>query len=289
MGTPDTTSIKFSLVVATLGRISELRTLFSSFRNQACSIEVILVDQNTDERLASIVAEAAVWFPLRHIRIKAVSSSFARNVGLRECVGDIVAFPDDDCVYPAGILAHVLEVFSRRPELSVLTGPAITEDGRLSSGRWSPEAGIITARTVWTQVIEFNLFTRRAVLQAVGGFDEMLGIGTVFGSAEGPDLVLRIIRNGKAAYYDTSLRVVHPDKARTPEAHRRAFSYGRGFGYVLYKNNTEKMVTLKFIVRPFGGFLISVVKKDYAAAGYYWNTLRGRVSGFLARPTQGAS
>lgn len=280
------TSMKISLVVATLGRTSELLALFSSFRIQACEIEVILVDQNADERLTPIVEKSADWFSLRHLRTGVSNSSIARNLGLRECAGDIVAFPDDDCVYPPGLLAQVSEVFSRRPDLAVLTGPAITEDGRLGSGRWSPEAGAITSRNVWTRVIEFNLFARTRVLRNVAGFDETLGIGAPFGSSEGPDLVLRVMREGGMAHYDTSLRIVHPDKSRTAQARGRAFDYGRGMGHVLRKNASAAPVVANFLVRPCGGILLSAVRMDPASAEYYWNTLRGRVSGFLARSSR---
>ena len=38
------------------------------------------------------------------------------------------------------------------------------------------EGGAITAENVWTSVIEFNLWLRRPVALAMGGFDEAIGI-----------------------------------------------------------------------------------------------------------------
>lgn len=53
-------SIKISLVVATLGRTAELQKLFQSLNGQSRSdFEVILVDQNADNRLERLTK--MVW------------------------------------------------------------------------------------------------------------------------------------------------------------------------------------------------------------------------------------
>lgn len=197
----------------------------------------------------------------------ATNSSVARNLGLHECVGGIIGFSDDDCVYPAGVLAQVADVFLRRPDLAVLTGPAITEDGQFRSGCWSPEVDAITPYSVWTRVIEFNLFARTSVLWDVGRFDEALGVGASFGSAEEPDLAPRVIRSGSSAHYDTSSRIVHPDKGRTAQARSRASNGGQGMGHLLRGSSSAMPVVLKFLVRPCGEVLLSALQMDMAFAG----------------------
>ena len=84
----------------------------------------------------------------------------ARNLGLGLARGDIVGFPDDDCLQPPGLLDRVAAAFAADPGLAVLTGPAASPEGGLGSGRWRAEAGPITLANVWTSVIEFNLFLR---------------------------------------------------------------------------------------------------------------------------------
>ena len=271
--------MRFSLVVATLGRVEELRALLGSLAGQG-DFEVILVDQNADDRLMGVVKEFAGGMAIQHVRVAERKLSAARNVGIGWCAGEIIGFPDDDCVYPPGVLAAVDAAFGD-VGLDVLSGVARSPEGGLGSGRWSVEAGAITERDVWTQVIAFNLFLRRSMLERIGGFDAMLGVGVVHGSCEDTDLVIRALRVGGNGWYDPALAVVHPDKRLTPVAVARAFTYAAGFGYVLRKHGYGLRAIVTYVARPIGGMVLSVLRGRGLAARYYWETIRGRIYGYL--------
>jgi len=273
--------MRFSLVVATLGRTEDLRALFASLADQTIrDFEVILVDQNHDDRLVPIVVDFAGRLDIRHLRSPVRCLSHARNVGLLECRGAIVGFPDDDCLYPPGVLALVDARFAADPTLDMLTGPAQSPTGGLGSGRWAATSGPITLETVWKTVIAFNLFVRRDLLQRIGGFDDDLGVGARFGACEETDLAIRGIKAGAKGFYDTELRVVHPDKRLTPAAVARAFNYGTGTGRVLRKHDISTRIVLTFFVRPLGGVVQSLLQLRAQNALYYWRTLRGRAAGY---------
>jgi glycosyltransferase involved in cell wall biosynthesis len=275
--------MRFSLIVATRGRTRELTELFDSLLAQGRgreALEVIVVDQNGDDRLAPVIAAHVDRLTLVWRRSAVANACHARNLGLREAKGAIVAFPDDDCLYPPGVLDQVEARFAAEPDLAVLTGPAASPAGGLGSGRWRQEAGPITAANVWTSVIEFNLFLRREVALALGGFDERLGPGTPNGSAEGNDLVLRAVRAGHRAAYDPALRIVHPDKRLTDVARERAERYGRGLGFVLRRHRVPPPVWLPFLVRPLGGMALAAARGRLGDAGYYWGSFSGRLRGF---------
>ncbi len=274
--------MRFSLVVATKGRSDDIGALLDTVLRQGVDAEVIVVDQNEDERVAPVLAPYHGRLPLTHLRSRIANANNARNLGLRHARGEIVAFPDDDCLLPDGVLSRVDRAFADDASLAVLTGPAASPEGGLGSGRWRQEAGAITLRTVWTSVIEFNLFLRRGVAMALGGFDERLGPGTVFGSAEGNDLVARAIRAGHAARYDAALRIVHPDKRLTPVAVSRAGLYGAGLGVVLRRHAPGPGTWLPFVLRPLGGMAVSLLRWRVLAFRYYLETLRGRLTGLLS-------
>jgi glycosyltransferase involved in cell wall biosynthesis len=275
--------MRFSLVVATRSRVEEigdfLESLLAQHRQDA---EVLLVDQNGDDRLSALVERYAQRLPLRWIRSEIPNANNARNLGLSVAIGEIVGFPDDDCTYPPGLLNRIDAAFRDDPLLAVLTGPAAAPGGGLGSGRWRAEGGPITPENVWTSVIEFNLFLRRRTALALGGFDTRLGPGTRFGSAEGNDLVMRAIATGHRAIYDPEQLVVHPDKRLSEVAAARARIYGAGLGYVMRRHGVGPDVYLPFFIRPIGGALLSLARGDLHAAGYYAMTLRGRLSGFFA-------
>lgn len=273
--------MRFSLIVATRGRVRELDELFASLVAQGREdFEVIVVDQNDDARLAETITRYVQRLPLYWQRSEVLNANHARNLGLRAARGGIVGFPDDDCTLPPGVLDQVDQAFSHDIRLQVLTGPAASPAGGLGSGRWRADAGAITEENVWTSVIEFNLFLRRGTSLALGGFDERLGPGTPLGSAEGNDLVLRALRAGHKAMYDPELRIVHPDKRLTPEAAKRAELYGRGLGFVLRRHGVRMRVWLPFLYRPLGGVVVSALRLRALAARYYWATFRGRLRGF---------
>jgi len=272
----------FSLVVATLGRDRDIAALLDSLLVQGrADFEVIIVDQNADDRLGPIEAAFAQRMVLRRLRSSVRNANHARNLGLRHARGEIVSFPDDDCLYPPGVLHRVATAFAD-PALGVLTGPAASPEGGLGSGRWRAEGGPITLANVWTSVIEFNLFLRRTDALALGGFDEGMGPGTRFGSAEGNDLVCRAMAAGLHAQYDPALRIIHPDKRLSDVAIARAAAYGRGLGFALRRNGAPLAMRLTFLVRPLGGVLASLLRGRMHDAGYYWMTFRGRLAGLTA-------
>ncbi|MGG5812414.1 glycosyltransferase family 2 protein [Falsiroseomonas sp. CW058] len=274
--------IRFSLVMATRGRDREIAEFLDSLLAQGRDdAEAIVVDQNADGRVAAVLAPYLARLPVTHLRSAVAHANHARNLGLRAARGNVVAFPDDDCLYPAGVLDRVADAFAADPALAVLTGPAASPAGGLGSGRWRAEGGPIDVTNVWTSVIEFNLWLRRPVALALGGFDEAMGPGSPLGSAEGNDLVMRAVAAGHAARYDPALRVVHPDKRLSDVAVARARLYGRGLGFALRRHRAPLSTTLPFAVRPLGGVALSLLRGRPRDAAYYAMTFAGRAAGFL--------
>ena len=274
---------RFSLVVATVGRVVVLDALMASLAAQAGpSFEVIVVDQNGDGRLDAVLARYGAAMPIRHVRADRRGVSFARNLGLLQCKGEIVGFPDDDCTYPPGVLAAVDAAFAADPALGLLSGAVEAPGGGLGSGRWHKVAAPVTRANVWTTCVSITLFPRRGVLDGVGGFDEALGVGARFGAAEETDLVVRALDAGVRGRYDPALRVAHPDKRLTAEAAARAYSYGLGCGFVLGRHCFGVAAVATFLVRPLGGLVLGLVRGRAMEMRYYGGTFGGRLAGLHA-------
>jgi GT2 family glycosyltransferase len=266
----------FDLVVATVGRTDELARLLDSLEAQGYPrVRVIVVDQNPDERLQEVVGRRNV--SVEHVRAEA-GLSRARNAGLELVAADVVAFPDDDCVYPRGLLSRVGELLTADAGLDGVTGRAEDASGA-SSDSWSQDAAILTDDNLWNRGISFAIFLRRALVEGVGDFDERLGLGSPepWASGEEIDYLIRAVRAGARIAYDPSLVVRHD--VREDDA-RIGARDGASVGYLLRKHDYRARVVARMLVRPLGGVLVSAARLDGDRARYWLATFRGRVRGY---------
>lgn len=266
----------FDLVVATVDRTAELGRLLDSLEAQRYDrLRVIVVDQNEDDRVAPVLESRA----LRLKRIRAGRGlSRARNAALLEIEADLVAFPDDDCVYPHGTLAQVAERFATDPDLSGLTGRAEDEHG-VSAPSWKPSAAVLTDDNLWNRAISFTIFLRKELVGQVGEFDERLGLGSPepWSSGEETDYLVRAVRSGARVEYDPTLVIRHDVRENDARLGARD---GASVGYLLRKHRYPAPVVARMLVRPLGGFVLACVGLDRGRARYQLATLRGRVRGY---------
>jgi glycosyltransferase involved in cell wall biosynthesis len=263
------------LVVATVGRSDELGSFLDSVEAQGYErLRVIVVDQNEDERVTEIVHGRGL--ELVHARSPR-GLSRARNAGLEHVEAELVAFPDDDCVYPPGLLDRIAERFGD-PGLDGLTGRGEDVDGR-SSTSWKTDRATLTDDNLWNRAISFTIFLRREVVQRVGAFDERLGLGSPdpWSSGEEIDYLIRAVRGGARVEYDPSLVVRHPVRGDDARVGTRD---GASVGYLLRKHRYPAQVVARMLVRPVGGVLTSLTRLDGSRARYHLATLAGRVRGY---------
>ena len=103
------TSPHCSLVIATLRDDGDLEPCLASLVKQqdAPTFEVIVVDQNGDDRLVGVIARFAGRLDIRHEQVDFRSATRARNLGARLARGIWLGFPDDDCQLLADALGEV--------------------------------------------------------------------------------------------------------------------------------------------------------------------------------------
>jgi GT2 family glycosyltransferase len=270
----------FDLVLATVDRVEEPRRLLDSLGAQSHRpFRVLLVDQNDDARLDPVVAEQQL--ELVHLRSPR-GLSRARNRALDEIRGHLVAFPDDDCVYAPDLLERVARRFLEEPALDGLTGRAVGSDGA-SSPSWNRDAATLTDTNLWNRGISYTIFLRRGVVERVGQFDERLGLGSgrPWSSGEEIDYLVRAVRAGARIEYDPALTVMHERDVLSPAALRAvAYRDGASLGYILRKHRYPKREVARRFLRPLGGVLVSLVKRDVEDARVHVATFAGRIRGY---------
>jgi GT2 family glycosyltransferase len=267
----------FDLVVASVDRVDQLGRLLASLESQThASMRVLLVDQNEDDRLAGVIGAHPT---LRIERLRSPRGlSRARNVALQLVEADLVAFPDDDCVYAPDLLESVAKRFVVDPALDGLTGRAVDPMGH-SSRSWASEPAHLNRDNLWNRGISFAIFLRTTLVRRVGAFDEQLGLGsgTAWTSGEETDYLVRAVELGADIEYNPMLTVMHDEK---PIADSLGAREGSSLGYILRKHAYPKRTVTRMFVRPVGGAVIALARRDRKAARFQVDTLRGRLRGY---------
>lgn len=275
------TPLSFDLVVATLGRVTELGRLLDSLETQTHrAFRVLVVDQNPDERLEPVLSGRS----LELVRLTSPPGlSRARNAALPHVIADVVAFPDDDCVYAASLLEEVARRLEEGSDLDGIALPMADAAGRRDPG-WASDPTLLTTGNLWNLVASAGLFLRRPLLTRVGCFDERLGVGAPgpSRSSEETDYAIRALRTGARIAYDPTLAVGHALTVRTgPGLVDRGRSEGASVGYLLGKHRYPPRVLGRMLVRPIGGIAASLVRLDGDRARFHAVTLAGRIRGYL--------
>ncbi|MEZ5817783.1 MAG: glycosyltransferase [Hyphomicrobiaceae bacterium] len=171
-----------------------IRSVAASLPAGSSVHHILLLQRATEEQRGALAASMpypATVLALAH----RVSLSAARNIMLDHARRSgllspdiLVGFPDDDCWYPSTFLGRLVSEFERDAELGLLfTRVSLTpvEIWPRSSMR------VATPTDVLRRSNSNSLFLRGAVVAAIGGFDETLGLGTPNGSGEDTDYGLR--------------------------------------------------------------------------------------------------
>ncbi|MCC6233680.1 MAG: glycosyltransferase [Verrucomicrobiales bacterium] len=261
--------LKVSLVVGTYGpREAALSRFLDSVRGlPSDGVEVIVVDQNPDERLAQVCSSPRIGVELTRMR-SAPGLSRSRNLGVSAARGDVVGFPDDDCWYYEQTLGVVGATFDQRPEARVVCGRIVDEHGApYLHDRWPSQPGWVSMPDTLLFLASAALFVRRPALIDVGGFDEAMGVGAWHGSCEELDVARRILRKGGRIWYEPGIVVGHPRAVASglgdPMVHRRRErSYARGLGYLLGKEGAGVLMGIRLVGVPLVKALVRLLMLD---------------------------
>ena len=268
--------MKFSLVMATLNRCTEIIPLLDSLVNQSHKdFELIIIDQNDDDRIEKLCS----GYPLniRIIKNAVKGLSVNRNLGLKYISGDIIAFPDDDCEYSHVTLEKAACFFEQNLSYDFYTCNVKERTGSDSILLCNNCDAEINLDNFMTTSISFTLFIRAASIASFK-FDEQLGLGAKYGSAEESDLVLFLIKNNNKGYYHAHTYIYHPRSQRSINS---LISYGKGFG-ALHKKAITYYHFYRFLLQFFIILLKETIKLIFLfPKNERLAVIKGRLFGFF--------
>jgi glycosyltransferase involved in cell wall biosynthesis len=264
--------------MATLDRADEVeRFMLSLIAQTYTDFEVLVIDQNRDNRVQDICHKYRDTINIIHIRSEQKGLSVNRNIGLERCGGGIIGFPDDDCEYAEDTLEKAAAFFNASPGYCFYTCGTRDKNSGGSILRAKSADADISIFNFTSIGISFTIFVRARALGSFR-FDEQLGVGAAFGSGEESDMLLFLLRGKNRGRYHAGHCVFHPAKAETPA---KALVYGRGFG-ALYKKAVVKygffILFPVYMLRMIKGIFNVIFSGDRETRTA---SLRGRAAGFI--------
>ena len=149
-------------------------TLQSIFAQSHAPTEVIVVDDGSTDRTAEVVA--GYQKRVRYLRQGNLGPAAARNLGLSEARGNLVAFLDQDDLWHPQKLEKQLALLSARPDLDI----CIAHVQLFWVEEMQQEASLLESHRRGRMVPGYTtgaLLTRRSIFDHVGVFDPSLWFG----------------------------------------------------------------------------------------------------------------
>ncbi len=240
------------LAIPTYGRFNELHQLLASISNQPNIPEQIaIIDQNEVGFLDSLIAEWSDHLPIDHHRVNFKSASKARNLGAKILQTDIIAFPDDDCIFLNDTAGKIKDAFQENPSADIIIGKKkeFKKHARTKKKR--------TTKTIKSVLDLFNakaetsnIFCKRTALLSMPMlFDESVGPGdcTEVISNEETDLLIRMLHNNANLILYCGIEIHHHS---SQVSFSRSLKYGEGRFELIKRRRLGIFYYLLNLVQP---------------------------------------
>mgnify|MGYP000094329184 CR=1 FL=1 len=271
-----------SVVVPTYNRPEKLRRAVETVRAQTYRpIELVVVDDHSSEPAADALDEIALddisLTVIRHEQNR--GGNAARNTGIRESTGGLVAFLDDDDRWEPAKIQRQVETFEASPDSVglVYTGSRyVYDDGeRVICNDLSGE--VTRPLLEGASVAEFSaVMVRASVIEAAGLPDER------FPSWQDQEWFLRLSLHCAFAAVEEPLTIRHWDH---PGRIGQNFQKRRDVSFPLFVEKHRDLAAEYDLEQRFVASLLETLVIDAAQNGYYGDARRLAVRAIRTDPT----
>ena len=221
-------------------------------------LEVIVVDGISNDKTKEIVQQ----YPVRMLTQRTEGLNQARNTGLENSAGEIIAYTDGDCVVSPAWLRKIVDNF-KDPEVGAVGGnvEGYRKDNLFAQYADNSVIRVMpfsSRRVTLNRLKPFlyapgcNMAFRRSALETAGLFNPNIRKG--FDEFE---ILERIIKSGYKIVFDPEVLVQHQHRSSLREIMKQAFNYGTG-GALLLKMLPESVLG-KWLRACLYGFIVYVL------------------------------
>lgn len=278
-----------SVVIPTRDRPELIRTCLASLSVlDYPDYEVLVVDNAPSSDATKVaVTEMTTIFPrARYLREDRPGASWARNRGLREARGEIVAFTDDDVTVDRYWLAQLVKGFGLADDVGCVTGNVLPRELATPAQVWLEERGGFRRgfeRRIYDMgenrsghplypfsAMMFgsgnNMAFRASVLRAIEGFDPALDpAGPALG---GEDLAafFEVVVRGHRLVYEPAAFVNHLHRRDYEGLRRQMYGWGVGFSAFLTRSliRHPQLIPNFTVKLPYGLFVLLRGRMPYS-------------------------
>jgi GT2 family glycosyltransferase len=191
-----------------------LDTVESVLRCGDVPTEMIIVDQSDDSHpeLSGMTTERPCG--IRYLHSKIVGASVSRNLGIASSRFEILIFLDDDMFVEPDWFRNMVQAVVKVGTCGVVSGQVLAGEAEVPGAKapsiTRDQQPVVYSGRIGIDVLSTgNMGAYRSVFEKVGLFDERLGPGTSFPSAEDNDLGFRLLEQGYSIYYVPEAAVYH--------------------------------------------------------------------------------
>lgn len=246
--------LSVSVVIPVLNGAATIGDTLTALLNQRGAPlhrEVIVVDNGSTDGTAEIVRPFRAELTYEPVR----GASAARNRGLRQARGEVVAFLDADTLPSRRWLTELVAPFADRGVL--LVGGQImdylprTPPERFMASVGTPKLEYTLFRQSFPYIPSGTLAVRRSTALDIGGFDETLA------TAEDLDFCVRMVRRFGCSMLRQPQAILFNRHRSTDESLRRqAWEYGRGLAQV--QRRYPEIIRLNVARAVYVGLILSL-------------------------------
>ncbi|MFC4949016.1 glycosyltransferase [Pseudonocardia sp. GCM10023141] len=282
-----------SIVVCTHNRSEMLPRCLASLRALTYPrLEVIVVDNAPSDGSTRAVVEKVMAADdrFRYVVEPQAGLSYARNKGLGEARGAIVAYTDDDVSVDPQWVEGIVRGFGRRTDVGCVTGLVCSASMSTSAEAYFDARAASWSMRIQPQVFQLeegkkgsplypfsagvfgtgaNFAFDRSLLHTSEGFDEALGAGARTRGGEDLDAFVNTLLNHRAIVYEPSAIVWHHHRVGHDELLRQLYGYGTGFAAFITKCLMRRSTRWEVVRRIPAGFgrIIAIRSETKAALG----------------------
>ena len=248
-----------SLVLCTYGRTKEVNNFLKSISRQTRKPrEIIIIDQNEDDILSDLINKWQQELNLIHRKVEFKGASRSRNYGAKEAKCSLIAFPDDDCLYPPSTIEKIIELFETQKDVDTIITAKI-EPSQINKSNFTGNtrySRIMSVLDLFKAKAETsNIFAKKTAIESLPYiFNELIGpgAGTAWVSNEETDLLIRLLKQKKTIIKLKDLAIAHHSSQGTIS---KSLQYGMGRFELILNNRLGFKMYIINLLQPLARFL----------------------------------